>query len=68
MSMNKNFIEILPIISLFAFAGYRLMPALQKIYMSINQLIIAKPALDLLYNDSYLDQTRSCKFPIARFH
>ena len=49
MSMNESFIEILPIISLFAFAGYRLMPALQKIYISINQLIIAKPALDLLY-------------------
>ena len=51
MSMNESFIEILPIISLFAFAGYRLMPALQKIYISINQLMIAKPALDLLYND-----------------
>ena len=48
---SGNFIDILPVITLFAFAGYRLMPALQKIYLSINQLILVKPALDILYKD-----------------
>ena len=49
MKRSGNFIDILPVITLFAFAGYRLMPALQKIYLSINQLILVKPALDILY-------------------
>ena len=51
MKRSGNFIDILPVITLFAFAGYRLMPALQKIYLSINQLILVKPALDILYKD-----------------
>ena len=46
-----NLTEILPVISLYAFAGYRLMPALQKIYQSVNQLILIKPTLDIIYND-----------------
>ena len=42
---------VLPIISLYVFAGYRLMPAIQQIYSSFSQLIVVKPSLDELYND-----------------
>ena len=41
---------MLPIISLYAFAGYRLMPALQQIYGSLTQLLVG-PSLEKLYND-----------------
>lgn len=41
----------LPIISLYAFAGYRLMPALQQIYSNIALLKFAGPALDKLHSD-----------------
>ena len=47
----RNFASIIPIISLYAFAGYRLMPALQQIYGSLTQLKFATPSLDLVYND-----------------
>ena len=41
----------LPIISLYVFAGYRLLPALQQIYGSFTELTFVGPTLDKLYND-----------------
>jgi ATP-binding cassette, subfamily B, bacterial PglK len=43
--------EIIPIVTLYALAGYRLMPALQQIYASSTQLKYNLPALDILIND-----------------
>ena len=43
--------EVIPIISLYAVAGYRLMPALQQIYASSTQLKYNLPALDILVKD-----------------
>ena len=51
MSQSGTFIEALPIISVFAFAGYRLMPALQQIYVSLSQLRYIGSSLDTLYED-----------------
>ena len=51
MTQTGNFQNALPIISLYVFAGYRLMPALQIIYTSFTQLTFVGPALDKLYND-----------------
>ena len=48
---SESFISILPIISLYAFAGYRLLPALQHIYASFTQLTFVGPSLDKLYFD-----------------
>ena len=41
----------LPIISLYVFAGYRLLPALQQIYGSFTELTFVGPTLDKLYDD-----------------
>jgi ATP-binding cassette, subfamily B, bacterial PglK len=51
MSQSGIFSDILPTISLFVFAGYRLMPALQKIYASIAALTYIGPSLDKLCDD-----------------
>ena len=51
VGLNKEFNNIVPIISLYAFAGYRLMPALQKIFTAITQLRYLGPGLDALYQD-----------------
>ena len=51
MKNEGNLNSSLPIISLYVFAGYRLMPALQRIYTSYTQLIFIKPSLDKLYKD-----------------
>lgn len=51
--INKglNGVEIIPIISLYTFAGYRLMPMLQMIYRSSAIVKYNLPAFDLLIND-----------------
>ena len=41
----------LPILSLYIFAGYRLMPALQSIYSSFSALTFTSPSLDKLHDD-----------------
>ena len=51
MATTGSFNNALPIISLYVFAGYRLMPALQQIYSSFTQLTFVGPSLEKLYND-----------------
>ena len=49
--MGKTSGEIIPIVTIFALAGYRLMPALQQIYASLTQLKFNFPALNILVDD-----------------
>lgn len=51
MSREGEFVSVLPIIALYAFAGYRLMPALQQIYNGFSQMRFVGPALDELHED-----------------
>ena len=51
MFKTGSFNSTLPIISLYVFAGYRLMPAVQKIYESFTQLTFIGPSLDKLYDE-----------------
>lgn len=51
MAQRENFASILPVVALYAFAGYRLMPALQQIYVSVTQMRFVGPVLDALYAD-----------------
>ncbi len=48
---GKNFSSIIPVLALYAFAGYRLIPALQQIYASLTQLNFSRTALNSLYDD-----------------
>ena len=49
MSVNGSLISAIPAITLYAFAGYRLLPAIQQIYAT--SLRFSSPAIDLLYED-----------------
>lgn len=51
MTTSGSFAEAAPTIALYAFAGYRLMPALQQIYSALTQLRFIGPALDTLFQD-----------------
>ena len=42
---------LLPLLGLYAFAGLRLLPALQQIYLSLTQMRYGRPALDKLHAD-----------------
>ena len=51
MAKSGSFASVLPIIALYSFAGYRLMPALQQVYGAFTKLRFAGPALDALHQD-----------------
>ena len=51
MADSKTFNSLIPIISLYAFAGYRLIPAIQQIYNSITRLRSVDAALNSLHDD-----------------
>ena len=51
MDNSGGFNNALPVISLYVFAGYRLMPALQQIYYALTQITFVSPSLDKIYED-----------------
>jgi ATP-binding cassette, subfamily B, bacterial PglK len=51
MSQTGHFNNVIPLISLYVYAGYRLMPAFQQIYNSFTLLAAVGPSLDKLHND-----------------
>ena len=51
IAKSGSFTNAVPILVLYAFAAYRLMPTLQGIYVAITQLRFVAPALNTLYND-----------------
>jgi ABC-type multidrug transport system fused ATPase/permease subunit len=51
ISQSGSFNNSLPILSLYVFAGYRLMPALQQIYNSFTQLTFIGPSISKLFSD-----------------
>ena len=44
-------LDALPLVGVFAFSGYRLMPALQQVYASMTQVKFSKAALEDLVNE-----------------
>jgi ABC-type multidrug transport system fused ATPase/permease subunit len=48
---KDGFNNALPLISLYVFAGYRLLPAMQQIYHSLINLTFVGPSLERLCND-----------------
>lgn len=60
MALSGDFVNAVPVVALYTFAGYRLMPALQGIYGSISQLRFVAPALDALNED--LKNLKTSKF------
>ena len=51
IKQTGSFANSLPIISLYVFAGYRLIPAFQVIYSSSTNLTFVAPTLDKIYDD-----------------
>ena len=51
INSSKNFSETIATLTLFAFAGYRLIPAFQQIYIGVTKLRFVDPALDYLSNN-----------------
>ena len=50
VGQKGNFSNAIPIISLYAFAGYRMLPSLQKAYHASTMLRFCSPAIESLYD------------------
>jgi ABC-type bacteriocin/lantibiotic exporter with double-glycine peptidase domain len=59
LASARGFQDALPIIGLFAFAAYRIMPALQNIFASITTIRFYVHSLDVLYEDIYSFEDKS---------
>ena len=51
IAKTGTFGDALPVVTLYVFAGYRLMPSIQQVYGSFTQLTFAGPSVNKLYND-----------------
>ena len=51
MAKSGSFASAMPVIALYAFAGYRLLPGLQQIYGALTQLRFVGPSLDALHQN-----------------
>jgi len=51
LAIKHNIAQVIPLISLYTFAAYRLMPALQAIFTGVSEIRYTIPALDILHKD-----------------
>jgi ABC-type multidrug transport system fused ATPase/permease subunit len=51
LGMHHSVATILPLVALYALAGYRLMPALQQVYLGMSKLRYNAAVIDVLYCD-----------------
>jgi len=63
INQGRGFTNIIPILTVYVFAGYRLIPSLQQIYAAFSQLRFSKESLNILYRDiksfSYFESASS---------
>ena len=59
LTSNRGFQDILPIIGLFTFAAYRIMPALQSIFLSVTTIRFHIKSLNTLHEDMYSFECKS---------
>jgi ATP-binding cassette, subfamily B, bacterial PglK len=55
IATQDNYLEIIPLLALYAFASYRIMPALHQIFQSVAMIRFSLPALDVVHRDLMSD-------------
>lgn len=63
LTVQGDIATVLPVVSLYVFAGYRLLPALQEIFYSVTRLRFSLPSLDLLFRDLVTAPTAQPRHP-----
>ncbi|MCP4265457.1 MAG: ABC transporter ATP-binding protein [Candidatus Brocadiaceae bacterium] len=61
IATKEGFHNAIPMIGLYAFSGFRLMPALQQILKGATRVRSSIPVLDMVYQD-YVDRKADCNF------
>jgi ABC-type multidrug transport system fused ATPase/permease subunit len=65
IGVKQNMSGVLPLLALYAFAGYRLMPALQRIFAGLTAVRYYLPVLDKIFTDiheNYMENDLSMKY------
>jgi len=57
LGAERNAGQMIPLLALYAFAGYRLLPALQQIFAGITTVRFSVAALDVLHQDMIAEQS-----------
>ncbi|NQV72631.1 ATP-binding cassette domain-containing protein [bacterium] len=63
MLSGKDFVSALPLIGLYAFAGFRLMPALQQVYYGVSTLRYSSAAIEKLSSDIRMIESSAQSIP-----
>lgn len=58
MTSGARFATVIPVISVYAFAGYRIMPALQEVFQGLSRIRASKPVVEALARDLNLGAQR----------
>lgn len=66
IAARGSFTDALPVISLYALAGYKLMPAVQQVFEQVNKLRTSETALDALVDDLEVLEKSSVMHPPRR--
>ena len=51
LNVKENMEGVLPLLALYAFAGYRLMPALQRVFGGLTAVRYYLPVLEIIFTD-----------------
>jgi ATP-binding cassette, subfamily B, bacterial PglK len=66
LALRWNTEQVVPLIALYAFAGYRMIPALQMIFAGITEVRFNLSALDVLYQDLQNEPAEQEVVPLPR--
>jgi ATP-binding cassette, subfamily B, bacterial PglK len=61
---ERTLADVIPVLSLYALAGYRMLPAMQEMFSSITQVRFHAPVVDTIY-DQFTRHTVSAPLPEA---
>jgi len=59
VAQDEGIGQMVPLLALYAFAGYRLMPSLQELFVAFARLRFSAPGLDVVYRDLALAPIQS---------
>jgi ATP-binding cassette subfamily C protein len=68
--LKKDMNQVLPILSLYAYAGYRLMPALQNMFAGVARARYFLPSLDILHQNikSHFEEATTHSSSVSKRH
>lgn len=65
---GKNALELVSTMALFAMASFRLMPSITRIVSLVTSIRYSKPALDVVYEDMFLNKSKNITTSIYKTH